>query len=43
MSAHDCVIEFIKGVGGKEIKYEACQEFYCFFRSEFNKFTNTGA
>ena len=28
---------------GKEIKCEACQAFYLFFRNKFNKFNNTGA
>ena len=26
-----CLFEFIKGVGGKEIKCEACRAFYLFF------------
>ena len=38
-----CFIEFIKRVGGKEIKCEACQAFYLFFCNEFNKFNNSGA
>ena len=28
---------------GKSGKWEACQAFYLFFRTEFNKFNNTGA
>ena len=33
-------IEFIKRVGEKKIKCEACEHFVC-FRNEFNKFINT--
>ena len=42
MSAHVVFFEFIKRVGA-EIKCEACQAFYLFFCSKFNKFNYTGA
>ena len=35
--------QFIKGVGRKEIKCEACRAFYLFFRNELNKLNNTRA
>ena len=37
-----CFIDFIKRLGGKEIKCQACRVLYLFC-NKFNKFNNTGA
>ena len=41
MSTH-VLLYLLKGLG-KEIKCEACQAFYFFFRNDFNRFNNTRA
>ena len=43
MNAHVLLSEFIKRIGEKVIKCEACQAFYLFFTVSINKFNNTGA
>ena len=42
MSVH-VLLNLLNRVGSKEIKCQACQAVYLFFRNEFNKFNKTRA